>query len=227
MVFTTGNWEADQRGAELSGKIITVAQQKGGAGKTTLVAQLAVALATKGQRIALVDIDPQASLSTWFQIREENKNTENLWLSGLTAWRTQSADKLTAENDLVLIDAPPHSQTEAQSAVRAADLVLVPIQPSPVDLWATEPILSLARSERRPTLLVLNRASSRVKLAEELAEPISDLGADVAKATLGNRVAFASSMFEGAGVVETAPSSKAAQEIRALAKEITRRLSRG
>jgi len=211
----------------LSGKIITVAPQKGGAGKTPLVAQLAVALATKGQRIALVDIDPQASLSTWFQIREENGKTENLWLSSLHAWRTQSADKLTADNDYVLIDAPPHSQTEAVSAVRAADLVLVPIQPSPVDLWATEPILSLAKSQRRTVLLVLNRASSRVKLAEELAEPIADLGADVAKATLGNRIAFASSMFEGAGVTETASSSKAAQEIRALAREITRRLSRG
>jgi chromosome partitioning protein len=210
----------------VSGKVITIAQQKGGAGKTTLVAQLAVAFAARGRRVALVDIDPQGSLTSWFQVREPN-GAGSITLSSLTGWRTQSAvEKLALQNDLVLVDSPPHAETEAKIAVRAASLVLVPIQPSPMDLWATEPTLALAKSEKRPALLVVNRAQTRIKLAEALSARIAELGADVAKAKIGNRIAFAASMLEGKGVVETAPNSKAAQEVEALAKEVTRWLSR-
>jgi len=229
MLSTSGqkNGAADRR-TGLSGKVITVAQQKGGAGKTTLVAQLAVALAARGRRVALVDIDPQGSLTRWFEVREQLKGGGNLSLSSFTGWRTQSAvEKLASANELVLVDSPPHAETEAKIAVRAASLVLVPIQPSPMDLWATEPTLALAKSEKRPALLVINRAQSRSKLGEALSERIAELGAEVAKATIGNRIAFAASMLEGGGVVETLPNSKAAQEIDALAKEIMRRLSRG
>lgn len=212
----------------MGGKIITVAQQKGGAGKTTLAAQLAVALASRGRRVALMDIDPQGSLAAWFRVRVESGRTGGISLSSLTGWRTQAAvDKLAAQNDFVLVDSPPHAETEAKIAVRAANLVLVPIQPSPMDLWATEPTLALARAEKRSVLLVINRAQTRVKLAEALSRQIMDLGAEVAKATIGNRAPFAASMLDGRGVVETAPRSKAAEEIGALAKEVTKWLSRG
>jgi chromosome partitioning protein len=108
--------------------------------------------------------------------------------------------------------------------VRVADLIVVPIQPSPLDLWATEPTLALARSEKRKTLIVINRDQTRMKLSETLAGHIADLGAEVAVSTIGNRTAFAASMMEGLGVVETAPRAKAALEMLALADEITRRL---
>jgi chromosome partitioning protein len=212
----------------MSGKVITVAQQKGGAGKTTLVAQLAVALTAKGRRIALVDIDPQGSLTHWFRVREESGATEGITLSAITGWRTQGAvEKLKDSCDVVLIDSAPHAETEAKIAVRAANLVLVPIQPSPMDLWATESTLALAQVEKRPALLVLNRVQSRVKLAEALAARIAELGVEVAKATIGSRTPFAASMLDGKGVIETAPGSKAAAEITALAAELTRRLGRG
>jgi chromosome partitioning protein len=212
----------------MSAKVMTVAQQKGGAGKTTLVAQLAVAFTVKGRRVALVDIDPQGSLTRWFRVREEAGAANGMTLSAITGWRTQGAvEKLKDSCDLVLIDSAPHAETEAKIAVRAADLVLVPIQPSPIDLWATEPTLALARAEKRAALLVLNRVQSRVKLAEALADRIAELGAETAKATIGSRTPFAASMLKGKGVIETAPGSKAAAEIAALAAELTRRLGRG
>jgi len=101
---------------------------------------------------------------------------------------------------------------------------LVPVQPSPMDLWATEPTLALARSEHRPALIVVNRMQSRMKLAEALSARIAELGADVAEATIGDRTAFAASMMEGRGVLESAPKGKAAEEIAALAREVIKRL---
>jgi chromosome partitioning protein len=212
----------------MAGKVLTMAQQKGGAGKTTLVAQLAVALAVSGRKVALVDIDPQGSLSQWARIREEAGIAPKLHLTSVTGWRAQAAvDKLKASYDLVLVDSAPHAEIEAKIAVRVADLIIVPIQPSPLDLWATEPTLALAKSEKRKVLIVINRAQTRMKLAETLIARIADLGTDIAEATIGNRTAFAASMMEGRGVVETAARGKAAMEMLALADEITKRLPRG
>jgi chromosome partitioning protein len=149
-------------------------------------------------------------------------------LTTVTGWRAQATvDKLKSSCDLVLVDSAPHAEIEAKIAVRVADLILVPIQPSPLDIWATEPTLALARSEKRKVLVVINRAQTRVKLAEALYARIAELGGDVAESTIGNRISFAASMMEGRGVVETAPKSKAALEMLALADEITKRLPSG
>ncbi|MDB5394130.1 MAG: cobyrinic acid a,c-diamide synthase [Rhodospirillales bacterium] len=212
----------------MAGKVLTMAQQKGGAGKTTLVAQLAVALAANGRAVAMVDIDPQGSLSQWFSIRNGAGVIPSLHLTSVTGWRAQAAvEKLKASHDLVLVDSAPHAEIEAKIAVRLADLIIVPVQPSPLDLWATEPTLALARSEKRKVLIVINRVQTRMKLAETLTARIADLGADIAEATIGNRTSFAASMMDGRGVIETAPKGKAAMEMLALADEITRRLPRG
>ena len=209
----------------MAGKVLTLAQQKGGAGKTTLVAQLAVAFMAGGRSVALVDIDPQGSLTRWFKVREAAGKTGRMSLTAVTGWRAQAAvEKLKATNDLVLVDSAPHAEIEAKIAVRVADLIIVPIQPSPLDLWATEPTLALARSEKRRALIVINRDQTRIKLSETLAGHIADLGAEVAESTIGNRTAFAASMMDGLGVVETAPRTKAALEMLALADEITKRL---
>jgi chromosome partitioning protein len=214
---TNEDWNCD-----MTGKVLTTAQQKGGAGKTTLVAQLAVAFAHAGRHVALVDIDPQGSLTRWFRAREANLGKGGaISLTSVTGWRAQGVvDKLKTAADLVLIDSAPHAEIEAKIAVRAADLIIVPIQPSPLDLWATEPTLALARAEKRAALIVINRAQTRMKLSEEIAARIAELGAQVARSTLGSRTSFAGSMMEGLGVVETAPRSKAAEEIAALAEEI-------
>ncbi len=210
----------------MAGKVLTLAQQKGGAGKTTLVAQLAVAFAMRGQKVALVDIDPQGSLARWFKAREDAGVSGKIDFIAVTGWRAQAAvEKLKSTHDIILVDSAPHAEIEAKIAVRVADLILVPIQPSPLDLWATETTLALARAEKRPVMIVVNRVQSRMKLAETLVAKIAELGVPVADTTLGNRTSFAASMLDGRGVAETAPKTKAGEELLALADEIVKRLS--
>jgi chromosome partitioning protein len=211
----------------MNGKVLTLVQQKGGAGKTTLAAQLAVAFAQRGSTVALVDIDPQGSLTRWFAARSANVAMGALNLTTAKGWRAQSVvEKLQTVSDLVIVDSAPHAEIESKIAVRSADLVVIPLQLSPLDLWATEPTLAMARAEKRKILIVLNRIQPRMKLAEQFGESLLALDVAVATAAIGNRTSFAQSMMEGRGVVETAPRSKAAEEILALADEITSMLAR-
>lgn len=213
-------------------RILTVAQQKGGAGKTTLAAHLAVAIAETGKTVAVVDIDPQASLSSWWEMRGElglpeptdGKGKGGLSVHRVTGWRTANeVEKLARDHDVVVIDSPPHAETEAKIAVRVADLVLVPLQPSPMDFWATQATLDLAKSEKTPALLVLNRVPPRASLTESMTAKIGEMGAKVAKAQIGNRVALAASLLEGKGVSEYQKRGTAAAEIKALAAEVMKK----
>ncbi|GAB4234324.1 MAG: ParA family partition ATPase [Kiloniellaceae bacterium] len=211
----------------MSAKIITVAQQKGGAGKTTLAANLAIAYAQSKKKVAVADIDPQRSLTMWHALRQELHGAEHaskvagLTVAAVGGWKLATElDTLRRDHDIVVIDSPPHAETEAKIAVRQAQLVVVPVQPSPMDVWATEATLELAQKEKVPALLVLNRVPPRANLTEEMMLEISDYGAAVAKARIGNRVGFAGAMLKGLGVTELQPRGRAAQEVRALAKEI-------
>ncbi len=202
-------------------KIVAVAQRKGGAGKTTLVAQIGVAWARQGLRVALLDVDPQGSLTAWAAVRRDAGRDEAPLIAAVQGWRLAvEIDRLRAAHDLLVIDTPPHAETDARVAVRAADLMLVPVQPSPMDLWATGATLDLARQEKRRPLLVLNRLPARSSMIAFSRERIAREGLPLAATGLGNRTAFAASMAEGAGVVETEPAGAASQEVTALAAEI-------
>ncbi len=203
--------------------IITIAQQKGGAGKTTLAVQIAVTLANRNKTVSLMDIDPQGSVAAWHQIRQEwtGSSLAEVVLSDVSGWRVSTElERLQNSNDFVVIDSPPHAQTEAKNAIRAANIALIPVQPSPMDLWATKPTLELAKKENTPCMLILNRVPPRGKIVDIVKEKIRDMGHPCADSQLGNRTAFATSMMEGRGVVESAKSSLAAQEINALTDEI-------
>lgn len=204
-------------------KVITIAQQKGGAGKTTLAAHLAVAWSQRGRRVAIIDIDPQGSLTQWHKLREERfgEGYTGITFATLSGWRVGSeVARLRRNHDIIIIDSPPHTETEARTAIRNADFILVPVQPSPTDVWATKATLDLAKAENIPVMVVLNRISTNSKLTQVYSESFTDL----AKTMLGNRVLFASSLMEGRGVTETAPSSPAAIEIKLLSEEVTRAL---
>ena len=200
-------------------KVITVAQQKGGAGKTTLAAHVAVALSQKGNRVAALDIDPQGSLGHWHSIREEKlgEGYTGLIFNALSGWRVGSeVSRLRRQCDYIVIDSPPHTETEARTAIRNADILIIPVQPSPTDLWATKATLDIAKTEKVPVLVVLNRVNANSRLAQTIGAELSNL----AQTTLGNRVLFASALMEGRTATELEPGSPAANEIKALVKEI-------
>ncbi len=202
-------------------KVITIAQQKGGAGKTTVAAHIAVALSQKGNRVAIIDIDPQGSLSYWHKIREDRFGEGYTGLSfvAVSGWRVGSeVNRLRRSCDFIIIDSPPHTETEARTAIRAADLIVIPVQPSPTDLWATKATLALAKNEKIPVKIVMNRVAANSKLAEKIAAELPEL----AETTLGNRVLFAAALMEGRCATEVDPNSVAAKEIKALVKEITK-----
>ncbi len=214
----------------MAAKVLTIAQQKGGTGKTTVAAQLAVAWAGRGRKVALIDLDPQESLSAWFWLRREmyGDEADNIVLHSASAGRTALLlARLKPDHDIVIIDSPPHTRTEAQVAIAKADLVVTPVQLSPMDLWATKPTLELAEKQKVAAMLVLNRVPPRGNTPAAVRDAIRQKKLPVARVSLGNRLAFASSLMEGRGVTESEPSSSASAEVLALASEISRRLSRG
>lgn len=200
--------------------VITVAQQKGGAGKTTLAANLAAALVPR-RRVALLDIDPQRSLARWHALRATRPGAAPISLCDLSGWRLAAElDRLRRSHDVLIVDSPPQIDTDARLAVRGADLVLVPLQPSPPDLWAAEGTLALAAAERRPARLLLNRTPATGRLRGEVTAEVARRGFPMLVATLGNRAAIAAAFARGLGIVETAPTSVAAVELRAVLAEI-------
>jgi chromosome partitioning protein len=201
--------------------VITVAQQKGGAGKTMLAANLAAAMAPD-RRVCLLDIDPQRSLKRWHEIRERQSRTlPAITFSDVSGWRLRAElARLMATHDALIVDTPPQVDTEAKLAIRNAHLVLVPLQPSPPDLWAAEGTVQLARAEKRPMRLVLNRAPAASKLRSMVEHDAAAAGHVVLANTLGNRAGFANAFAQGMGAVEAAPKKVAAREILALLREI-------
>ena len=208
------------------GQIITVAQQKGGAGKTTLAVNLAVAFQQEGKSVGLMDIDPQGSAGHWFMTRLESMDDPGVEFSTASAWGVSyEVKKLAGAHDIVLIDTPPKADSDLRPALRAADLVLVPVASSHVDLWAVEAVLELAERAGKPALIVLTRARPGTRLSQEVADKAAELQAQLAETSVGNRVIYAETLGQGRAVME-APNLQARAELVALRSEIENVLSR-
>ncbi|MEM8822302.1 MAG: ParA family partition ATPase [Pseudomonadota bacterium] len=204
-------------------QIITFAQQKGGSGKTTLCANIAVELAARGHEVALLDSDPQGSLGRWFMTRYDRTTGlhGDITFSTASAWGVNyEASKYQKTHDYVLIDTPPKIDSDLKPALKASDLVVVPVTASQVDLWATEGVLEMAAREGKMPLAVLNRARAGTKLTAAVKGALSSLEADAAGAVIANRVAYAEAMGTGQGVREYSGAKTAASEIAALADEV-------
>ncbi len=200
--------------------VITVAQQKGGSGKTTLAVHLGMALAASGLRVALLDTDPQGSLGRWFMARRE-AGEPGVDFATASAWGVRyECERLRRDADVVLIDTPPKADADLRPALREADLVLVPVATSHVDLWATEGVLDLCRREGKPALVVLNRTRPGTRLGEEVTAAARAMEAEVAAASLGNRVAYAETMGHGRTALEGSRSPAARSELAALMAEV-------
>ena len=201
------------------GHVITVAQQKGGSGKTTLAVNLAVEFIKRGQRVAILDTDPQGSLGRWFLARRDGVGVEGMEFSTASAWGVSyECEKLRKTNDIVIVDTPPKVDADLRPALREADLVLIPVASSHVDLWAVDGVLDLIAREGRAALVVLNRWKAGTRLADEVAQAAGDK-AKVAVARLGNRVVYAETLGVGLAAMEAA-RGPARAEVAALADEV-------
>jgi len=205
----------------MAGRVITVAQQKGGSGKTTIAANLAVYFARSGKSVALLDTDPQGSLGRWFMTRHGAGQTDGIEFSTASAWGvTYECDKLRKSHDVILIDTPPKIDSDLRPALRESDLIIVPVAASQVDVWATEGVLELADRERRPVMVVLNRVKAGTKVLAEVEASVKAFNAMRAKTVLGQRVVYADTLGHGRGVLER-PKGAWTTEMTALGAEIT------
>lgn len=183
-----------------------------------MAAHLAACWAQK-YRVAVIDTDPQGSLTQWFKMREKHFQDADagMHFSSISGWRVSNEiDRLKHDTDIIVIDSPPHADIEARAAIRAANLVIIPLQPSPMDVWATAATIKLSKQEKVPVKMVLNRVNPQARITEEISSGLVGLANNM----LGNRVAYAGSLMAGLGVTESAPSSVASKEIKSLAREV-------
>jgi chromosome partitioning protein len=206
--------------------IVALLNQKGGVGKTTLALHLAGAWARQGCRVTVIDADPQGSALDWSEQRAKEGSPRLFGVLGLARDTLhREAPEIARGVDHVVIDGPPRIAGLMRSALLAADLVLVPAQPSPFDGWASGEMLNLIREARifRPELVarfVLNRCAARSIIARETGDALAEHDPPVLAARIGQRVAFADAARTGQLVFEVETGTAAAREITALAAEI-------
>lgn len=200
---------------------IVFAQQKGGAGKTTALSLYAAIAAEAGRRVAVVDLDPQRTAAAWANLRAARAKSQPVYLVESSDWRAGSdMDRAAREADVVLVDLPGAADSALNRALRAADLVIAPAQPSAPDLWALDKTVAAARREKVELRVLLNRAPPVGSAADDARAVLTEMEVQALKAQLGARVGIARAFAAGAGVTETEPRSRAAEEARAFAAEI-------
>lgn len=199
---------------------IAVANTKGGVGKTTLCAALAVRAAKDFDRVAMVDLDPQKSLAAWWERRGQDGSPEMYDGPDVAV---DAVESLEADGwDCVFIDGPPAFLTVVEESIQAADVTVIPVKPSMLDLSATQDAVALARETEASYLVVLNDVHAREKLAASARKMLKGAGVPVAKAEIPHRVAHTRCMTVGktAAEVDGGKHRDAANEIDALWAEV-------
>jgi len=204
-------------------KVITIAQQKGGTGKTTLAVHLALGFIKYHKlKVAIIDTDPQGSLGKWFMIRTEKENSnDNLTFKTASLWGAQYESKiLKVDHDIVIIDTPPKIESDARPSIESADLVLIPMSASHVDFWATGAIVEIAKKANKNILIQINRSNQRSKLITKTNDFIKSLDLSSTQTIIGNRQIYASSMGEGKTAIEKQKKGLAVDEMKKLSEQI-------
>ena len=205
-------------------RVLALASQKGGSGKTTLSGHLAVQAQLSGAGpVCLIDIDPQGSLADWWNEREADmpafaQTTVARLASDLEVLRQQGFR-------LAVIDTPPAITMAIQSVIAVAELIVIPTRPSPHDLRAVGATVDLCDRAGKPLIFVVNAATPKAKITYEAAVALSQHGT-VAPVTLHHRTDFAASMIDGRTVMEIDPNGRSANEVAELWDYISDRLEK-
>lgn len=207
-------------------QVIAVLNQKGGSGKTTIATHLARSLQIDGHDVLLVDSDPQGSARDWAAVREDQPVT----VVGIDRPTIERDLKGVAKKDFVVIDGAPQAADLAVSAIKAATFILIPVQPSPYDIWATADLVDLVKQRIEITegklqaAFVVSRAIKGTKIGAEVNEALAGYGLPVLEARISQRVIYPGTAAIGTTVLDDEPDGEAAKEIRALATEIVQKL---
>ena len=203
--------------------VIAVLNQKGGSGKTTIATQLARGLQLQGHSVLLVDSDQQGSARDWRAVDEDNP----VPVIGLDRPTLDKDLKTVSDKDYVVIDGSPQATNLALSAIKAADFVLIPVQPSPYDVWATNDLVELVKQRIEMTdgklkaAFVVSRAIQNTNIGKEVASVLTEYGLPVLDARIMQRVSYPNSAALGKTVFETeSKNSNAVQEMTALVNEV-------
>ena len=209
------------------GKIIALANQKGGSGKTTLSANLAVLWANSEYKVAIIDADAQKSLTYWFEARNKYYGDEP---NGIDFYSfdarnlKEELNNIKRKYNFIIIDSPPSITFETIQIIKYSDVIYVPVQPSPLDLMATIPFLNICKLERKKTTVILNRVMPRAKLTEAMIMRLRYAGAKIARSRISGKIIFAETFSVGRGVVDISVTSDASKEIINIGNEISRNL---
>ena len=203
--------------------VIALLNQKGGVGKTTLSIHIAAELATNA-RVLLIDADPQGSALDWSAQRTESARFSVVGFPKPVLHREIAA--LSNGYDWVIIDGPPRVNELARSAIAASDLVLIPVQPSPFDVWAAKDIIDIVKEFSIPkpnleTRFLVNRLFPNTMLGAEVKDALTSFDIQVLDSAIRNRTEYAKAARAGLTALETEPTGQAAREIRAVVDEVT------
>jgi chromosome partitioning protein len=177
----------------------------------------------QGSRVLLVDADPQGSARDWAAARTATPLFPVVGLDRPTIHR--DLPQLAKDYDHVIIDGPPRVTDLTRSAMLAASIVVVPVQPSPYDVWACAEVVDILTeasvfTEKMKSVFVINRKIANTAIGRDVADALATYELPVLKATITQRVAFAEAAAHGSTVLETEPQSLAAREIEALVREV-------
>ena len=206
--------------------IISTLNQKGGVGKTTLSVNIASTLALAGKKVLLIDADVQRSALDWAASRDEEPLFSVVGMPSNTIHRQI---KLMAEDyDYIVIDGPPRIYDVAKSCIAASDIILIPIQPSPYDVWSAGEVVKLVNEVKEPLsavkkilgAFVINRKITNTIIGREITEALKEYEMPVLNTPVCQRVIYSETASRGTSAIEEDPDSVAGKEIKTLVEEI-------